>query len=107
MGIADIKDYQGQARLFGVEENAEAVDELQRKLLTEFQPAIEGLRLQRISCTLHNGSSQGTGGQRAPAGRTAQPARPFHRQWRHLQAAGCEQRQNERGRGDGPVLPAR
>jgi 2-polyprenyl-3-methyl-5-hydroxy-6-metoxy-1,4-benzoquinol methylase len=31
-----------------VEANPEAVDELQRKLLTEFQHAIEGLRLQRI-----------------------------------------------------------
>ena len=62
LGIADLKEHQGPARLFGVEENPEAVDELQRKLLTEFQPAIDGLRLQRIACTLHNGPAQGLTG---------------------------------------------
>jgi ATP-dependent DNA helicase RecG len=55
LGIADLKDFQGVHRVFGVEENPEAVDELQRKLLTEFLPSVEGLRLQRLACTLHNG----------------------------------------------------
>jgi ATP-dependent DNA helicase RecG len=45
-----------------VEENPEAVDELQRKLLTEFQPAIDGLQLQRVACTLHNGPAKGLTG---------------------------------------------
>jgi ATP-dependent DNA helicase RecG len=62
LGVADLKEHQGAARLFGVEENPEAVDELQRKLLTEFQPAINGLRLQRIACKLHNGPAKGEPG---------------------------------------------
>jgi len=55
LGLADLKEFQGGERVFGIEENPEAVDELQRKLLTEFQPPIDGLRLQRIVCTLRNG----------------------------------------------------
>lgn len=62
LGIADLKEFHGTARLFGVEENREAVDELQRKLLTEFQPAIDGLRLQRVASPLHNGSAKGSVG---------------------------------------------
>lgn len=62
LGIADLKEHQGAARLFGVQENPEAVDELQRKLLTEFQPPLDGLRLQRIACTLHNGPAKGAVG---------------------------------------------
>jgi ATP-dependent DNA helicase RecG len=62
LGLADLKDFQGSDRIFGVEENPEAVDELQRKLLNEFVPAVDGIRLQRMACTVHNGpakSSQG------------------------------------------------
>jgi len=62
LGIADLKEFQGTARLFGVEENPEAVDELQRKLLTGFQPIIEGLRLQRITSPLNNGPAKGMAG---------------------------------------------
>jgi len=62
LGVADLKEHQGKARLFGTEENPEAVDELLRKLLTEFQPAIEGIRLRRLACTLHNGAAQGQPG---------------------------------------------
>jgi ATP-dependent DNA helicase RecG len=60
LGVADPKEFQGTARLFGIEENPEAVDELQRKLLTEFQPGIDRLRLQRVACNLHNGPAKGT-----------------------------------------------
>jgi len=59
LGMADLKEFQGSARLFGLEENAEAVDELQRKLLTEFLPAVDGLQLQRMACMLHNGPARG------------------------------------------------
>ena len=59
LGVADLKDFQGVHRVFGVEENPEAVDELRRKLLTEFLPSVEGLRLQRLACTLHNGPASG------------------------------------------------
>ena len=62
LGMADLKDHHGAARLFGVDENPEAVDELQRKLLSEFQPAIDGPVLQRIACLLHNGASKGKPG---------------------------------------------
>lgn len=62
MGVADLKEHQGPARLFGVEENPEAVDELQRKLLSEFQPAIETIRLRRLPCPLHNGPAKGQPG---------------------------------------------
>ena len=54
LGVADLKEHQGTARLFGLEENPEAVDEFQRKLLTEFQPPIESVHLRRLACTLHN-----------------------------------------------------
>lgn len=38
------------------------MDELQRKLRTEIQPALEGVRIQRVTCALHNGPHKGTGG---------------------------------------------
>ena len=63
LGVADLKDHQGAARLFGVQENPEAVDDLQRKLLTEFQPPIDAIRLRRLSCVLHNGPFKGQVGQ--------------------------------------------
>lgn len=59
LGVADLNEYQGSARLFGIEENPEAVDELQRKLLTEFLPAIEPLRLRRLTCKLYSGPAKG------------------------------------------------
>lgn len=62
LGVADLKDHQGEARLFGVEENPEAVDELQRKLLSEFQPPLESLRWQRLQCMLRNGPAKGHAG---------------------------------------------
>lgn len=62
LGLADLKEFKGDARLFGIEENPEAVDELQRKLRTEFLPAIETIRLHRLPCKLHNGSAKGQPG---------------------------------------------
>lgn len=62
LGMADPKEFQGAARLFGIQENAEAVDELRRKLLTEFQPAITTVRLHRLPSTLHNGPAKGQSG---------------------------------------------
>lgn len=62
LGVADLKDFHGPARLFGTEENPEAVDELQRKLLTEFLPAIPTLSLYRLACTLGNGPCKGQPG---------------------------------------------
>jgi ATP-dependent DNA helicase RecG len=62
LGVADLKDFQGVHRVFGVDENPEAVDELQRKLLTELLPSVAGLRLHRLSCMLHNGPARGRQG---------------------------------------------
>ncbi|MEJ8855025.1 ATP-binding protein [Variovorax robiniae] len=62
LGIADLKDFQGNARIFGQEENPEAVDELERKLRTEFQPPIEAIRLRRLPTSLHNGPCKGQAG---------------------------------------------
>ena len=62
LGVADLKEFKGDARLFGVEENPEAVDELRRKLLTEFSPAISTVRMVAVSCRLHNGPAKGQSG---------------------------------------------
>ena len=62
LGIADPKEFQGDDRLFGVEENAEAADDLQRLIPTKFQPAIASITIRRLSCTLHNGPAAGTKG---------------------------------------------
>lgn len=59
LGVADLKEFKGEARLFGTEENPEAVDELRRKLLTQFHPSLETVRSFQLSCTLGNGSSKG------------------------------------------------
>lgn len=62
LGIADLKEFQGNDRLFGIEENPEAVDELQRLIFTKFQPAIASITMRRMSCALNNGPSAGTQG---------------------------------------------
>lgn len=59
LGVADLKEAKGPARLFGIEENGEAVDELLRKLASEFDPKLETLHAQRIACQLHNGPRKG------------------------------------------------
>jgi len=62
LGLADLKEFKGLARLFGVEENAEAVDELERKLRTEFLPPLGGLQLLRLPTGLHSGPAAGQSG---------------------------------------------
>lgn len=62
LGIADLKEHQGKSRLFGVEENPEAVDELHRLLLTEFAPEVKGVVFRRLSCRIANGPQKGTEG---------------------------------------------
>lgn len=59
LGIADTAEFQGDQRLFGIEENPEAVDDLQRQLTNRFQPAIANISLRRVSCVLHNGPRRG------------------------------------------------
>ncbi|OIN92450.1 MAG: hypothetical protein AUJ20_07930 [Comamonadaceae bacterium CG1_02_60_18] len=62
LGIADMKDFQGTSRIFGVNENPEAFDELQRKLLTDIQPSLADVRVQRLPTSLHNGPCTGQQG---------------------------------------------
>lgn len=57
LGVEDFDKARGRARLFGIDENPEAVDELQRKLLTQFHPPIEGLTLNAIETKLANGQT--------------------------------------------------
>ena len=61
LGIGDSKDLKPGAhaasRLFGVEENPEAFDDLRRQVMQRFEPAIEGLHWERLPCILHNGQS--------------------------------------------------
>jgi ATP-dependent DNA helicase RecG len=57
LGVEDPAKAQGSARLFGLQENPEAVDELQRKLRTQFNPSIDGIRFLRLPCTLRDGSA--------------------------------------------------
>lgn len=62
LGLADLKEFKGSARLFGVEENAEAIDELRRKLTSEIEPKLASVSLQRLNCTLHGGRAIGQPG---------------------------------------------
>lgn len=56
LGVEDVAKAQGHARLFGLGENPEAVDELRRKVMTHLLPAVDGLRWVRVACRLRDGS---------------------------------------------------
>ena len=56
LGIEDSNRAYRSDRLFGIDENPEAVDELIRKLNTQFLPAIDGLRAFRLRAGLRDGS---------------------------------------------------
>ena len=62
LGIADPKEFQGNERLFGIEENPEAVDDLLRLIPAKFQPAVTNITMRRLRCTLHNGPAAGAQG---------------------------------------------
>ncbi len=55
LGVEDEDKAAGAARLYGIEENAVALDELRRKLPTQLTPSVEGVRLVPVSCTLRDG----------------------------------------------------
>jgi ATP-dependent DNA helicase RecG len=57
LGVADEKQGKGAARLFGIQENPEALDELTRKVRTQFHPPIETIRFLRLPCTLRDGNA--------------------------------------------------
>lgn len=56
LGMADLKEFRGPARLFGTQENREAVDDFVRKLRSHFVPPIDTVKLARLACTLRDGS---------------------------------------------------
>lgn len=59
LGVGDAKDLKPgdkpEVRLFGVEENPEAFDDLRRGLMARFIPPIDRLHWLRLPCTLGNG----------------------------------------------------
>lgn len=57
LGVADEKQEKGVARFYGVEENPEALDELIRKVRTQFHPPIETISFVRLPCTLRDGKA--------------------------------------------------
>lgn len=57
LGVADEKQEIGSARFFGVQENPEALDDLTRKVRTQFYPPLEAIRFVRLPCTLRDGSA--------------------------------------------------
>lgn len=57
LGVADEKQVAGVARFFGIQENPEALDDLVRKVRTQFHPPIEGIRFVRLPCDLRDGSA--------------------------------------------------
>jgi ATP-dependent DNA helicase RecG len=59
LGVADEKQAAGIARLFGIQENPEALDELQRKVRTQFHPSIDNIRFLRLPCALRDDSPAG------------------------------------------------
>lgn len=57
LGVADERQEKGAARLYGVEENQESLDDLTRKVRTQFHPPIEIIRFVRLPCALRDGSA--------------------------------------------------
>lgn len=57
LGVEDVGKAKGRQRLFGVEENPEAIDELLRKLRTHIQPPVADIKVMRFPSTLRDGSN--------------------------------------------------
>lgn len=57
LGVADEKQGKGATRLFGIQENPEALDELMRKVRTHYHPPIDTIRFVRLPCALRDGSA--------------------------------------------------
>lgn len=59
IGIGDAKDLKrgtpSSARLFGIEENPEAFDDLRRQIMQRFEPTLDSPQWTSLPCTLHNG----------------------------------------------------
>jgi len=57
LGVEDANKAKGRHRLFGINENPEAVDELLRKLGTHFLPEIENVHGFRLHTTMRDGTA--------------------------------------------------
>ena len=57
LGVADEKHESGAARVYGSQENPEALDELTRKVRTQFHPPVETISFLRLPCTLRDGGA--------------------------------------------------
>ncbi|MDO8437177.1 MAG: ATP-binding protein [Nitrosomonadaceae bacterium] len=57
LGVADEKQERGAGRLYGIQENMEALDEFTRKVRTQFHPPIETISFTRLPYTLRDGNA--------------------------------------------------
>ena len=55
LGLDDPAKAKGRARVYGVEENPVALDELRRLVESRITPALSGVSWTRIGCVLHDG----------------------------------------------------
>jgi ATP-dependent DNA helicase RecG len=56
LGIEDVQKAQGADRLYGIAENPEAVNELQRKAASQITPPLDGLNWTPVACQLRDGT---------------------------------------------------
>ncbi len=56
LGLDDPEKTKGRDRVFGIEENPAALDELRRLVRSRITPEVEGLSFTLIGCTLRDGS---------------------------------------------------
>lgn len=54
LGLEDFDKAEGRDRLYGIEENPEALDELRRKLRTHFSPPLEGVHFDTLQVKLRD-----------------------------------------------------
>ncbi len=57
LGLEDYDKAKGEARLFGIEENKEAIDELKRKLDSQVTPIVEGIQWIELPYQKKNGAT--------------------------------------------------
>ena len=57
LGMEDSKKAKGTHRLYGIQENPEAVDELHEQVAHRVTPSIEGITWRSLPCTLRDGTT--------------------------------------------------
>lgn len=56
LGLDDPEKGRGRGRIYGIQENLGAIDELRRKIRSHITPAVPGIALIEVGCTLNNGT---------------------------------------------------